>query len=80
MVLDSDFCFGQMLLFLYTRLLGVQSVCYWIQVFVSIDGIIQLLTIESLNMMRYPTETTNIDRGEAEVNIGSLCWISHHIQ
>ena len=47
---------------------------------INVQNTIQLLTTESLNMMLYPTETTNIDRGEAEINIGSLCWISHYIQ
>ena len=42
--------------------------------------IIQLLTIEALNMMWYRPENTNIDLGEAEVNIGILRSISHHVQ
>ena len=41
--------------------------------------IIQLLTIEALNMMRYRPKSTNIDRGGAEVNIGILRSISHHV-
>ena len=35
---------------------------------------------EALDIMRYRPENTNIDRGEAEVNIGILWSISHHIQ
>ena len=31
-------------------------------------------------MMWYRPESTNIDRGGAEVNIGILRWISHHVQ
>ena len=46
---------------------------YWV-------GIIQLLTNEALDMMWYRPDNTNIDRGEAEVNIGILWSISHHIQ
>ena len=46
---------------------------------ISID-IIQLLTNEALDMMWYRPDNTNIDRGEAEVNIGILWSISHHIQ
>ena len=42
--------------------------------------IIQLLTNEALDMMWYRPENTNIDLGEAEVNIGILWSISHHIQ
>ena len=42
--------------------------------------IIQLLTNEALDMMWYRPDNTNIDRGEAEVNIGILWSISHHIQ
>ena len=41
---------------------------------------IQLLTIEALDMMWYRPESTNIDRGGAEVNIGILRSISHHVQ
>ena len=33
---------------------------------------IQLLTYEALDVMWYRPENTNIDRGEAEVNIGIL--------
>ena len=44
------------------------------------QNIIQLLTNEVLDMMWYRPENTNIDRGEAEVNIGILWSISHHIQ
>ena len=40
---------------------------------------IQFLTIEAVAMMGYRPENTNIDRGEAEVNIGILWSISHHI-
>ena len=43
-------------------------------------NIIQLLTNEALDMMWYQPDNTNIDRGEAEVNIGFLWSISHHIQ
>ena len=43
-------------------------------------NIIQLLTNEALDMMYYRPENTNIDRGEAEVNICVLWSISHHIQ
>ena len=42
--------------------------------------IIQLLTNEALDMMWYRPENTNIDLGFAEVNIGILWSISHHIQ
>ena len=42
--------------------------------------IIQLLTNEALDMMWYRPDNTNIDRGKAEVNIGILWSISHHIQ
>ena len=42
-------------------------------------SVIQLLTIEAVDMMRYRPENTNIDRDEAEVNIGILWSISHHI-
>ena len=45
-----------------------------------ICNIIQLLTNEALDMMWYRPDNTNIDRGEAEVNIGILWSISHHIQ
>ena len=41
---------------------------------------IQLLTIEALDMMWYRPESTNIDRGGEEVNIGILRSISHHVQ
>ena len=41
---------------------------------------IQLLTIEVLDMMWYRPEKTSTNRGEAEVNIGVLRSISHHIQ
>ena len=47
---------------------------------VSTCDIIQLLTNEALDMMWYRPDNTNIDRGEAEVNIGILWSISHHIQ
>ena len=40
----------------------------------------QLLTNEALDMMWYRPDNTNIGRGEAEVNIGILWSISHHIQ
>ena len=43
-------------------------------------NIIQLLTNEALDMMWYRPENINIDRGEAEVNIGILWSISHHIK
>ena len=43
-------------------------------------NIVQLLTNEALDMMWYRPENTNIDRGEAEVNIRILWSISHHIQ
>ena len=43
-------------------------------------NIIQLLTIEALDMMWYQPESTNIDRGGAEVNIDILRSISHHVQ
>ena len=46
---------------------------------ISVD-IIQLLTNEALDMMWYRPDNTNIDRGEAEVNIGILWSISHLIQ
>ena len=45
-----------------------------------LSNIIQLLTNEALDMMWYRPDNTNIDRGEAEVNIGILWSISHHIQ
>ena len=45
-----------------------------------IGNVIQLLTNKALDMMWYRPENTNIDRGEAEVNIGILWSISHHIQ
>ena len=41
---------------------------------------IQLLTIEALDMMWYRPESTNIDRGGVEVNIGILRSISYHVQ
>ena len=54
------------------------------------DNNIQLLTIEALDMMWYRpentnidlggSESTNIDRGSASVNIGILRSISHHVQ
>ena len=44
------------------------------------EVIIQLLTNEALDMMWYRPDNTNIDRGEAKVNIGILWSISHHIQ
>ena len=47
---------------------------------VCMTDIIQLLTIEALDMMWYRPESTNIDRGGAEVNIGILRSISHHVQ
>ena len=43
-------------------------------------NIIQLLTNEALDMMWYRPDNINIDRGGAEVNIGILWSISHHIQ
>ena len=43
------------------------------------EDIIQLLTNEALDMMCYRQEDTNIARGQAEVNIGILWSISHHI-
>ena len=43
-------------------------------------NIIQLLTIGALDMMRYRPESTIIDQGGAEVNIGNRRSISHHIQ
>ena len=49
-------------------------------IFKSNLNIIQLLTNEALDMMWYRPDNTNIDRGEAEVNIGILWSISHHIQ
>ena len=45
-----------------------------------IFNILQLMTFEALDMMCYRPENTNIDRGKAEVNIGILGSISHHIQ
>ena len=51
-----------------------------IGLFFKLYNIIQLLTIEDVDMMYYRPENTNIDRGEAEVNIGILWSISHHIQ
>ena len=42
--------------------------------------IIQLLTIEALDEIWYRPESTNIDRGGAEVNIGILRSISYHVQ
>ena len=47
---------------------------------ICISFTIQLLTIEALDMMWYRPESTNIDRGGAEVNIGILRWTSHHVQ
>ena len=44
------------------------------------SSIIQLLTIETLDMMWYRPESTNIDHGGAEVNIGILRSISYHVQ
>ena len=44
------------------------------------DYIIQLLTIEALDMMWYRPESTNIDQGGAEVNIGILRSISYLVQ
>ena len=44
------------------------------------NQIIQLLTIEALDMMLCQPESTNIDRGETEVNIGTLRPTSHHVQ
>ena len=38
------------------------------------------MTIEAWDMMWYRPESTNIDRGGAEVNIGILRSISHHVQ
>ena len=43
-------------------------------------NIIQLLTMEALDMMWYRPEYTDIDRGVAEVNIGMLRSISLHVQ
>ena len=48
--------------------------------FLFIVNIIQLLTNEALDMMWYRPDNINIDRGDAEVNIGILWSISHHIQ
>ena len=43
--------------------------------------IIQLIRIiEALDMMWYRPESTNIDRGGAEVNIDILRSISYHVQ
>ena len=36
--------------------------------------------MEALDMMWYRPENTDIDRGVAEVNIGMLRSISHHVQ
>ena len=47
---------------------------------ISIIDNIQLLTIGALDMMWCWPENTNIDRGEAEVNIGILWLTSHHVQ
>ena len=49
---------------------------YWFVPF----NIIQLLTIEALDMMWYRPKSTNIDQGGAEVNIGILRSISHYVQ
>ena len=43
-------------------------------------NIIQLLTIGALDVMCYRPESTNIDRGGAEVNIGFLRSIAYHAQ
>ena len=43
-------------------------------------NIIQLLNNEALDMIWYRPESTNIDRGRAEVNIGYLRLISYHVQ
>ena len=57
----------------------VAPVIVYTPVSVYVDTI-QLLTNEALDMMWYRPDNTNIDRGEAEVNIGILWSISHHIQ
>ena len=36
--------------------------------------------MEAMDMMWYRPEYTDIDRGTAEVNIGMLRSISHHVQ
>ena len=60
---------------------GFHAAEKWHKIHFSFDyGIIQLLTNEALDMMWYRPDNTNIDRGEAEVNIGILWSISHHIQ
>ena len=51
----------------------------WKWTFLQPWNIIQLLTIEAVDMMWYRPENNNIDWGEAEVNIGILWSISHHI-
>ena len=48
--------------------------------FQGVTYIMQLLTIEVLDMIRYRPESTNIDRGGAEVNIDILRSISYHVQ
>ena len=45
-----------------------------------IKSTIHLLTIEALDMMWCRPESTNIDRGGVEVNIGILRLTSHHVQ
>ena len=58
--------------------------CTELNVTISINAIIQLLTIEALDMMWYRPESTNIDWGGAEVNIGILrsilynYWLMRH--
>ena len=56
-----------------------KNLLVWNQKAYTVD-IIQLLTNEALDMMWYRPDNTNIDRGEAEVNIGILWSISHNIQ
>ena len=61
----------------------VFDICMFIfvnNVYVSEINIIQLLAIEALDMIWYRPESTNIDRGRAEVNIGILRSISYHVQ
>ena len=43
------------------------------------SNIIQLLTIEALDMIRCQPESTNIDGGSASINIGIVRSTSHHV-
>ena len=67
-------------IFLYLCYNKLCNVSLYLLRFIPLYIVIQLLTIEALYMIWYRPESTNIDRGGAEVNIGILRSISYHVQ